>query len=143
MKQLTGIAIILASTISYALLSALLKKVYKNDVGPFTVMAISMLVLFLISAVCAFVFEDFSNFEVAEHTKDILLLVLVGTINALGFWLAIKGYDYMPLWEQQMFQILTPLLTGFFAFFMLGESIGINLFIGLGVMGIGLFIAIR
>lgn len=49
----------------------------------------------------------------------------------------------MPLWQQTLFTLLTPIFASVLAFFILGEQINSKLFIGLAVMAVGLFIAIK
>lgn len=61
----------------------------------------------------------------------------------VALWLIILGFKYLPIWQQSMFSLLTPVFAGIFAYFLLGEPISIKLFIGLAVMGIGLFIAVK
>lgn len=140
MKPL-GIVIVLSSALCYAILSVLLKKANQN-LQPFTVMAISMLVLFSLSFIASVFFENSLSIDVKSNIPAIWILVLVGIINFIGFWLAIKGYQYMPLWTQQMFSILNPVLTGIFAYFILKETLSWKLFLGLVFMAIGLVIAI-
>ena len=142
MNKFYGSLLILISTTGYALLYALEKKV-SSKLPPFTLMAISMFVLFLISLVAAVFFENGLHFRWEEHRSQIGILILVGVINFIAFWLLIEGYKYMPIWQQSMFTLLTPVLAGIFAYFILGEKMSPMLFIGLAIMGIGLFITIR
>ncbi|HVF69401.1 MAG TPA: DMT family transporter [Xanthomonadales bacterium] len=142
MNQLTGIIIVTISTACYALLYPLLKKA-NQQIPPFTVMSISMFVLFALSFLASIIFEGGFNLRDQDLKESILLLILVGAINCVGFWLGIQGYKYFPLWQQTMFTLLTPVLAGIFAYFILGEKLTVNLFIGLAVMSIGLFIAVK
>lgn len=142
MNKPLGIVIILLSTICYAVISPLLKK-SNEQVQPFTLMAISMFVLFALSLVAAIFFENGLHIKTAVMKGNLPMLVIAGAINFVGFWLAIRGYQYMPLWQQTMFTLLTPVVTGIASYFLLGEVLTSHLFIGLVIIGIGLFIAVR
>ncbi|MGH7245970.1 MAG: EamA family transporter [Candidatus Levyibacteriota bacterium] len=142
MNKLFGISIVTISTIFYASLYPLLKKA-NEKIPPFTVMAISMFVLFILSLLASIFFEKGFHLKASSVKDSILILVLVGVLNFIGFWLLIQGYKFMPIWQQTMFTILTPVISGIFAYFILGENLTLNLFIGLAIMGIGLFVAIR
>lgn len=138
-----GGLIITVSTALYALISPLLKKANSDAVPPFTVMAISMFVLFVCSFLASVLFEDGLHMKASVLKGNISYLIFAGVINFIGFWLAILGFKYMPLWQQSLFALLTPVFTGIFAYLILGEKLSINLFIGLFIMSIGLFVAVR
>lgn len=138
-----GYVIVLISTLIYAFMVPLFKK-GSQLTQPFTVMAISMFALFSSALMLSLIYEKGSILKTLEGNRSVfLLLIAVGLINTLGFWFAIQGYKYMPLWQQSMFGLFIPVLTGIFAYFILGETINMKLFLGLIIMGVGLFIAIR
>lgn len=138
-----GLLIVISQTILYALMLPLFKKA-NQSVSPFTVMTISMFSLFLASLFMSLFFENTINLKYLNiHKNTVLLLLGIGLINALGFWLAIQVFKYMPIWQQSMFNLLVPVLGGIFAYFILGEALSLKLFAGLGIMTLGLFIAIR
>ncbi len=142
MEKYLGIFIILISVTFYALISVLFKKA-SQQTPPFSVMAISMFALFTSAVILSLIFEKGSILKAIWDKNLFLLLIGVGLLNLVGFWLAILGYKFMPLWQQTLFTLLTPVLTGIFAYFVLGEVISMKLFLGLIIMGLGLFIAIR
>lgn len=143
MKELTGPIIMLSATIAYALLSPLLKKA-NQSMPPFTVMTISMFALFTVSLILSLTFEKVINLDyISAHKNTVLMLLGVGLINALSFWLIILAFKYMPIWQLTMFNLLAPVLAGIFAYFILGETMSLKLFLGLAIMSFGLFIAIR
>lgn len=138
-----GILIVLLSVVCYAILPVLVKKANQN-IPPFTIMTISMFVLFTASLILSLIFENGKIWKSFDDSKNlVLILVAMGLINTLGFWLVIQAFKYMPLWQQTMFNLLAPALTGIFAYFILGEAISIKLFLGLLIMGVGLYIAVR
>jgi len=142
MNLLTGIFIVSAETILYALLQPLFKKA-GQQIPPFTVMAISMFVLFTLSLLASIFVEGSFSLKIESIRASIPILITIGLINFVSFWLLLLGYKYFPVWQVTMFGLLTPVIAGIFAYFILGEKITVNLFIGLIVMGIGLFIALK
>lgn len=142
MDKNVGYVIVFISTASYALLTPLLKKA-SEKIPPFTLIAISMFVLFLCSFLVSIFLENSLKLKIAPIKTYIWTLVVVGVINALAFWLQVLGYKYMPIWQQALFGLLSPLLSGVFAYYILGEQMSAKLFLGLIVMGIGLFVAVR
>lgn len=141
MNKILGIEIILLSTTLYALISPLLKKA-NITIQPFTVMAISMFSLFTFSLFMSIVFEHSMSLNIQKEKNAIVLLLLIGVINGVGFWLGIKAYKYMPLSQQSLFALLSPLLIGIFAYFILGEKFNPKILISLIVMGIGLIFSL-
>ena len=137
-----GVAIMIGSVTLYAAIYPLLKKT-NEQLPPFTVMAISMFVLFMISFLGSIIFENGFNIKISLIKSNLTFLVLAGTINFVAFWLAILGFRYFAVWQQNMFLLLSPIISGIFAYMILGEGISIKLFIGLLIMGAGLFIAVR
>jgi len=73
---------------------------------------------------------------------SVLILMLVGAINFGAFWLGILSFKYMPLWQQSLFGLLSPILIGVFAFFILGEQLSSKLFLSLAIMGVGLAVGL-
>ncbi len=98
MKLASRIAIMVASVLISAVFGVVLKRVYKNGVPRFTVMTVLMFALFLVSLVCAALFEGFLLLGWAKRPLDVGPLVLAGLLNAGAFFLAIKAYDSMLLW---------------------------------------------
>ena len=106
-------------------------------------MTISMFALFFFSLVLSLFVDKGSLFKALQNKQSMALLLLVGLLNTIGFWLSILGYKYMPLWQQSLIGLLGPIFLAIFAFFILGEAISIKLFLGLLIMGFGLLVAIR
>lgn len=142
MEKITGIIIMTSSVALYALLYPLLKKT-NQQIPPFTVMAISIFVLFAISLTASIIFEGSLQMKPSVIKSNLSLLVIIGIANFAAFWLTILGFKFFPVWQQNMFFLLSPIFAAIFAYLLLGENINNNLFIGLSIMGIGLFIALR
>lgn len=142
MNNWIGSIIIFSSTVLYALMGVLFKKT-SLQTSAFSLMAISMFALFASSLILSLIFEKDSIIKSIQDKNLFLLLISIGLINTVGFWLAIQGYKHMPLWQQTLFSLLIPPLTGIFAYFILGETISMKLLLGLAIMGIGLFVAIK
>jgi len=106
-------------------------------------MAVSILVLGFIALVCSLAFEKTSQISFSNYKNELGILVLVGILNLVAFWLSIQGFKYMPLWQQSLFSLFTPVLTGIFAFWILKEPLVAKMFLGLVIMGVGLYITVR
>jgi len=142
MNKNFGYVIVLVSTACYALLTPLLKK-SSEKVPPFTLIAISMFILAISAFIVSIFIENSLHLKYSALKIYIYPLIVVGIINLLGFWLAVEGYKYMPVWQQTLFSLFSPLLSGVFAYFILGEQLNPKLIIALLIMGLGLFIGIR
>lgn len=140
-----GPLIVFVSVTLYASLGPQLKRVSQAGIPPFAMIAVSMFALFAAALILSIIFErSGTNLKSVMTNKNLFFaLITVGLINTLGFYLTIQGYKYMPIWQQNMFELLKPILAGIFAYFILGELITMKLFMGLVIMGIGLYIAVR
>ena len=142
MNKLVGILLASVSTLAYGAMFPLLKKA-NEKIPPFTLMALSMFFLFLFSLIGSLIFEKNALGKYSTIKAFLPLLIFTGLVNLAAFWTEILAYKYMPLWQQTMFVLLTPVFAGILAFFILGEHISAKLFLGLIIMAVGLFIAIR
>lgn len=145
MSAWMGPLIVFLSVTLYASLGPQLKRVSQAGIPPFAMIAVSMFALFTTALILSIIFErGGTNLKSVMTSKNLFFaLITVGLINTAGFYLAIQGYKYMPIWQQNMFELLKPILAGVFAYFILGEVITMRLFLGLLIMGIGLYIAIK
>jgi drug/metabolite transporter (DMT)-like permease len=128
------------SATGYALIPTLLKKA-NQQIKPFTVMAISMAVLFTISLLMSLFVEKSYQIKFSECKQSIGILILIGVINACAFWLMIKAFPYMPIWQQTLFNLLGVVIASVFAVFILGEAFNPKLFLALLIMSVGLWVA--
>jgi drug/metabolite transporter (DMT)-like permease len=142
MNKYTGVTVMLISTLFASFLQPLLKRASK-DIPPFTTMAVSMLVLFSLSLLASMLFEKSALVKLAGQRNTLMILILFGALNFISFWLVLVGLKYMPVWQVAMFGLLVPILSGIISYFLLGEALTINLFIGLIFVAIGLFIAVK
>ncbi len=140
MNKLIGASIVTISVACYSLISPLLKRT-SATLPPFTIMSISMFSLFSLSVIMSLIFEK-NQLKMDVVKQSVPILLLVGAINLVGFWLAIQGYKYMPLWQQSLFQLLLPVFIGIVAYFVLGEQLSPKLFVGLAIMSLGLYVAV-
>ena len=140
--NITGILIVLASTIGYSAIYPLLKKA-SEKIPPFSLVALNSLVVMLIAVVLSLMFEKNAFSKTLGDKNHLGFVVVAGLVNLIAFWLATLAFKYMPIWQQNLFMLLVPVLSGVFAFFLLKEAISTKLFMGLAIMAIGLFIAVR
>lgn len=76
--------------------------------------------------------------------KNYIWFVLIaGFINFFAFWLGVVAFRYMSVWQQQLFGLLLPVVGAIAAYFLLKEAISPRLFIGLVIMSLGLYVALR
>lgn len=142
MERFVGVGIVVAATIFYASLPVLVKKA-NVQLPPFTIMAISMFVLFVISFLASVIFEHSLQIKQQTIKANLPYLVSMGILNFFGFWLFILGFKYFHVSQQQMFSLLSPIFGGIFAYFLLGEAMSVRLFVGLAIMGVGLFVTLK
>lgn len=141
MEKFFGVLFVLSSTIVFASLGPLLKKA-NQTLPPFTVMTISTFILFLCALILSIAFENFTNLKFLSDKSIVKILFLAGALNTLSFYLAIKAFKYIPIWQQAMFSVLMPVFSAIFAYFILAEKFSPRLFLGLAIMAVGLFIAV-
>jgi len=142
MGKIIGPIIMVGSTFFYALITPLTKKINEKT-PPFTVMTVSMFALFFGSLILSLLLEKGSYSKLMNQRNSIVVLLLAGLFNVAAFWLWIKAYSHMLVWQQEMFQLLTPIFGAIVAYFILGETISAKLFIGLLLVGLGLYISVK
>jgi len=138
MEKSSLYAITIIAVTLYAVMGPLLKKA-NQDLPAFLVMAISMFGLFLGSLVLHFIFDE----KVMPSKENIMLLLGVGIINIAAFYLMLVALKGMPVWHYQMFALIIPVISAIVAYYVLGETFSSRLFIGLLIVSIGIFIALR
>ncbi|MCB0324674.1 MAG: DMT family transporter [Bdellovibrionales bacterium] len=136
-----AITFCLVTPFLYALNGVLLKK-GSSSIPPFASMTVSMFVLLGLSAILtSFAERDFS-WNYSENRDGFHTLIAVGFVNTAAFWCLLRTYSYVPVWVYQMFVLLTPIFSAVLAYFILGELFTVRMFVGLAVVGVGLYIAV-
>jgi drug/metabolite transporter (DMT)-like permease len=139
MNKFIGISFVLISTVLYALMGPILKK-GNQEIPPFTIMAITTLLLSIFSVIMSLIFEHPFSLHI-QYSKIFPSLIFYSLINVVGFWLLIQGYKYMPLGKQSLFGLLSPVFVSIFAYFILGEKLDPKILLSLLIMGFGLFVS--
>lgn len=133
---------LVAAPVLYGLNGVLLKR-GARQIPPFAAMSISMIVLLVLSILCAVQFER-SHWETIRSDRGgVVMLVLAGAVNIAAFGCLLRAYSYVPVWQYQMFYLLTPIFSAIFAYLIIGEPLSARMFLGLMFVGAGLFIALR
>ena len=140
--NLIGYIVSVLSTILYSLTYPLQKKV-GDDIPVFMLMTIVTVTVAVIAFFFSVIFEKGLHFNFVQHKSSILILILVGIVNVFAFWCLLLGYKYLPLWQEIMITMISPIFTAIFAYYILGESFSYKMFVGLFIMTIGLFVAIK
>jgi drug/metabolite transporter (DMT)-like permease len=125
----------------YAFNGVLLKK-GSSSIPPFASMTISMFVLLSLSALLTWTTEREFTWSYSENRDGFYTLIAVGFVNTAAFWCLLKTYSHVPVWVYQMFALLTPVFSAILAYFILGELFTARMFLGLAVVGLGLYIAV-
>lgn len=124
----------------YALLGPLAKKV-SLVLPPFSFIAASSLILFLICFALAVAYERPALSTAIRHINFGWLLCF-SLVNILGYIGYLWAINRIAVAEYQMFIILGPIVGGAFAYILLGETFHTRYLIAAAIMAIGLYIAI-
>lgn len=138
-KTMNGLFLTSISAALYAVITPLLKKAGLN---PFATIIVQTGFLWL-SILPFFLFTTASkNLSFAGITLP--LLALAGIINAIGYYLSIRSYSYLPIWQINLFfAAISPIAGSIAAYFLLHEPISAKMFVGLGIILVGLTVAFR
>ncbi len=137
-----ALCFLIGAPVLYGLNGVLLKRA-SVSVPPFAAMAVSMAVLFLLSASCSLILERDFQWSLRTNSAGFAALLLVGIVNTAAFWCLLNAYKYVAVWQYQMFALLTPVFSAFFAYFILAELFSWRLFVGLAFIGAGLLLALK
>ena len=140
--NIIGYVVSVLSTIFYSLTYPLQKK-FSNDIPTFMMMTIIMFSASFVTFFLSIFLEKGLSFNFFQNKNGILILIFVGIVNIIAFWCLLTGYKYLPLWQEIMITMISPIFTAIFAYYILGESFSYKMFIGLIIMIFGLFIAIK
>lgn len=132
----------LLSTVGYSLIYPLLKK-GGEKISTFSLLAISTGVVCLMSVAMSLLTEKNSLVRSFSEKNYIWFVLIAGFINFFAFWLGVVAFRYMSVWQQQLFGLLLPVVGAIAAYFLLKEAISPRLFIGLVIMSLGLYVALR
>ncbi len=125
----------------YASLTVL-NKIMQKDIPPFTYIAITMILLSFFSATIAILYEKSVNLSqiIQQHG---LLLIGFSIINLIGFALLLLAITKISVFEYQIIGLLTPLIGGVFAYFILQETLTAKHLIGFLIATVGCYIALK
>jgi len=137
-KTATGLVMLTVAMILYGVINPILKKAGFN---PFATIIVQIAFLW-ISIIPFFIFTK-SHLNVISNRANIPLLVIAGVVNAIGYYLVVKSYTYLPIWQINIFWVLAPLSGAVAAYFILGEPLAAKFFVGLTFTLVGLYIAFR
>ena len=103
-KTVIGIILMTISMLAYAVGNPILKKAGFN---PFATIIIQVAVLWLV--ILPFFIFSKSFQDILSHKQNLYLLILAGITNAVGYYLLVKSFTYLPIWQINMFWALIPL----------------------------------
>ena len=129
------------SVFCYAGLSALSKKVL-SGIPLFAYISVTMILLGLFSGAASVFYEK--DFSLAKLTVPVWGgMLLASTINFIAIAAYLYAIERMPITHYQLMYILSPVIGGIVAYFLLNEPFKPQALVGLLLMGAGLFVAVR
>lgn len=134
--------ILFGAMFCFSLTNVLFKRI-NQELPTYATMAAGMAVIFVLSLALSLVTEK-SAVAGIKDVKGVLYIVLIaGVANFFAFLLLLKGMQLTPIWQVQLFYLLTPVLGAFFAYWILGEDFSARLWLGLSLMSVGLYLAVK
>lgn len=140
MAALIPYIIALSAVVFYAGLSPMAKKIGYN-LPPFSFIAASSFMLFCIAGSIAFVKEK----DMALSSMDQIEwrgLLLFSLINLAAYALSLVALSKMPVVQYQIIGLITPIVSGLIAVFLLTEPFHARYLIALLFVAVGIFIAL-
>lgn len=142
MPALFVYAIAVVSIFCYAALPVISKKSLISGVPPFAFIGITMLLMSLTSISISLVTEKkFSLMQLKG--PEWFGLILFTAVNLVGFFLLLTSVSKMPIAHYQIMGVVGPVVSIILAYFFLGEQIKPQFFLGIALVGAGLFVALK
>ncbi len=129
------------AVMSYAFLAPIIKQP-SLVVSPFLIMAFNSIII-LACSLPLYYFSAEKTVLSDLEPKIWGLILANGLINVLAFWLLLKALGGMPVWHYQMLVVASPIFSAIAAYFLLREDISVRLFVGLAIVSVGIFIAVK
>jgi drug/metabolite transporter (DMT)-like permease len=137
-----SIVLALLSIVCYATLPVISKKSLIGGVPPFAFIGTTMLMMSALSLAISFVMEK--RIPLADvKPSDWTGLLLFTIVNLAAFSLFLIAIIKMPVAHYQIMGTIGPVISIVLAYIFLGETIDPKFFIGLALIGAGLFIALK
>jgi drug/metabolite transporter (DMT)-like permease len=125
----------------YAMLGPLAKKIGAT-LPPFTFLTICSLLLILMGALPAYFLEKEKVVAEFQNIKWGWLAALA-VVNFVGYMGWLYAVNRIPIAQYQMFGVMSPVIGGLLAYFLLKENFEPRYLLALAFMAVGLFIAIK
>lgn len=135
-NQAIGILLGLGTSICIGLLNPIVKKAGLN---PSVSAIVQIGVLFVLYIPMLFLTKSHIGFF--DHRSAFSLLVLAGVINAIGYYLIVTSFKYLPVWQINLFGVLAFFFGSVCGYFILHEPLPAKFFLGFAVAAIGVVIA--
>jgi len=140
-SPITTYAIALLAICGYASLGVLAKK-SSFDVPPFAFIGITMIFLAGFAITASLLTEK--SFQIGSLQPQAWIWIIgFALINFIAFALYLYALGKMPVVEYQLIAVITPLIGGILAYFILNEALSARYFIGLLITTLGLYIALN
>ena len=142
MIAVPSIVIAVLAIFCYAALPVISKKSLIGGVPPFAFIGTTMLMMSALSLAISFIVEKRIPFADIKPT-DWPGLALFTIVNLAAFALLLTAISKMPVAHYQIMGAVGPAIGVVLAYIFLGETIDPKFFIGLALIGAGLFIALK
>jgi drug/metabolite transporter (DMT)-like permease len=141
MAALLPYGIAFLAVTGYAALTVLARKAMLSSTPPFAFIAITMAVLCVLATAASLGFEK--KFSLTElRWAEWRWFLLFGMVNFAAFTFFLMAMKTLPSAHYQLLFAITPVITAALAFLMLGETVQPKFFIGLALVGAGLYVAL-
>ncbi len=139
-----GVAILLISVVIFTLVHTLTKSNFdRNDLFPTQVVFMRNLISGLILFFTYFLFFPLKNILIVIDPQYFIYFLLMGVDYGFSLFLWYKSLTYLEIGKASVILSLTPIVTAFFSFILLGELFSIFHLIGTFIIVISIIIIVR
>lgn len=139
-----GVAILLISVVIFTLVHTLTKSSFdRNELFPTQVVFMRNLISGLILFFTYFLFFPLKNILIVIDPQYFIYFLLMGVDYGFSLFLWYKSLTYLEIGKASVILSLTPIVTAFFSFILLGELFSIFHLIGTFIIVISIIIIVR
>ena len=130
------------SVVLYATLGPMAKKIGLS-MSPFSVVAWTSLVMAILAAFFSFVFERTGPDLTIKQPTLLLGIILYSLVNCVASLIYYAAIRHVPIVHYDVMALITPIVGGLLAVWLLGEPFHARYLVGLAIVSIGIFVAIK
>lgn len=130
------------SVVMYATLGPMAKKIGLT-MPPFALLAWSSLIMGAIGAILSVAFERGQVVPDSRQIHFLGFVFLYAFVNCVASAIYYTSIKYVPIVHYDIMALITPIIGGLLAVWLLGEPFHARYLVGLAIVSIGIFVAIR